>query len=190
MTEPQQNEFSRPVSPDGIGEEGKTLSIEADAAERARLAERLGLDGLEALRAEIRLTPRKGGRMVLLEGTFRADVRQTCVVTLEPVEDHIEGTLERLYDTTLEGVENKEQTIDMENEEPPDPLTGGVIDAGEAVAEQLALEINPFPRKKGTEFAEISSAPDAGDKGKTGEVAGPAANPFAELEKLKDKLKK
>ncbi len=196
MTHPEGTEFSRPVTPESLGGKGKALSIEANADERSRLARRLGLDGLAALSAEIRLTPRSGGRMVRLEGTFKALVRQICVVTLEPVEDHIEGTIERIYDTTFEGLENEEENIDMDGEDPPDPLIGGEIDAGEAVAEQLALEINPFPRKKGTTFAGYSTDPN-GDKdgggvsgGKTGENAAPSANPFVNLKKLKHKLKK
>ena len=108
MASPAQNEFSRPVSLESLGEKDKMLSIVANADERSRLAERLGLDGLEALSAEIRLTPRSGGRMVRLEGTLKALVRQICVITLEPVEDHIEGTVERLYDTNFEGLENGE----------------------------------------------------------------------------------
>ncbi len=208
MTAPEAIEFSRPITPESLGEKGKVLSIEANADERSRLAQRLGLDGLEALSAEIRLTPRSGGRMVRLEGTFRALVRQICVVTLEPVEDHIEGTVERIYDTTIEGLKGEEEDIDVDGEDPPDPLFGGEIDAGEAVAEQLALAINPFPRKKGTIFADYSTGPardkdgdkarekarekdgggDSGDE--TGENAAPSANPFIGLEKLKNKLKK
>ncbi len=193
MTAPEGTEFSRPVSPESLGVKGRMLSIEANADERSRLAERLGLDGLEALSAEIRLTPRSGGRMVRLEGTFKALVRQICVVTLEPVEDHIEGTIERLYDTTFEEHENEEENIDIDGEDPPDPLIGGEIDAGEAVAEQLALAINPFPRKEGTTFADYSAGPDGealefGDE--TGKISAPSANPFAGLKKLKNKLKK
>ncbi len=204
MTAPEGTEFSRPVSPESLGGKGRILSIEANADERSRLAERLGLDGLEALSAEIRLTLRSGGRMVRLEGTFKALVRQICVVTLEPMEDHIEGTIERLYDTTFEGHENGEEDIDIDGEDPPDSLIAGEIDAGEAVAEQLALEINPFPRKKGTTFEDYSAGPprdkngdkDAGKDGggvsgdETGENAAPSANPFVGLKKLKNRLKK
>ena len=200
MTAPEGTEFSRPITPESLGEKGKVLSIEANADERSRLARRLGLDGLEALSAEIRLSPRRGGRMVRLEGTFKALVRQICVVTLEPVEDHIEGSIERIYDTTFEGLENEDEIIDMDGDEPPDPLIGGKIDAGEAVAEQLALEINPFPRKKGTTFVDYSARPpgdkDADKDGggisgeETGENAAPSASPFVGLKKLKNKLKK
>lgn len=196
MTAPEAAEFSRPITPESLGEKGKVLSIEANADERSRLAQRLGLDGLEALSAEIRLTPRNGGRIVRLEGTFKALVRQICVVTLEPVEDHIEGTIKRIYDTTFEELENEEENIDMDGEDPPDPLIGGEIDAGEAVAEQLALEINPFPRKKGTTFADYSAGPPGDKNGggvsgdKTEENAAPSANPFVGLKKLKNKLKK
>ncbi len=196
MTAPEGTEFSRPITTESLGGKGKALSIEANADERSRLAQRLGLDGLEALSAEIRLTPRNGGRMVRLEGTFKALVRQICVVTLEPVEDHIEGTIERIYDATFEGLESEAENIDMDGEDPPDPLIGGEIDVGEAVAEQLALEINPFPRKKGTTFVDYSAGPDEDKEGggvsgdETGENTPASANPFVGLKKLKNRLKK
>ena len=200
MTAPEAAEFSRPIPPESLGEKGKVLSIEANADERSRLARRLGLAGLEALSAEIRLSPRRGGRMVRLEGTFKALVRQICVVTLEPVEDHIEGSIERIYDTTFKGLENEDEIIDMDGDDPPDPLIGGKIDAGEAVAEQLALEINPFPRKKGTTFAGYSAGVTRdkdGDKDgggvsgdETGKTAAPSASPFVGLKKMTNKLKK
>lgn len=197
MISPVEIEFSRPVSPEAIGEQGRTMSIEADRDECARLAERLGLNSLESLSAEIGLTPQKKGRFIQLEGRLQADIQQTCVVTLEPIETHIEASIERLYDTTMETLSDSDAVKESDNfdveidseDDPPEALMEGQIDIGEAITEQLALEINPFPRKPGISFAEYSSGTEDGSAdGAENTVSG--AGPFSGLAALKKKLKK
>mgnify|MGYP006448887657 FL=1 len=58
-------------------------------------------------------------------------------------------------------------------------MTDGGFDLGESVAEQLLLEIDPFPRADDAVFNDLSSAGD--DDGTQ------RANPFAVLEQLKKK---
>ena len=197
MISPVEIEFSRPVSPEAIGEQGRTMSIEADRDECARLAERLGLNSLESLSAEIGLTPQKKGRFIQLEGRLQADIQQTCVVTLEPIETHIEASIERLYDTTMETLSDSDAVKESDNfdveidseDDPREALMEGQIDIGEAITEQLALEINPFPRKPGISFAEYSSGTEDGSAdGAENTVSG--AGPFSGLAALKKKLKK
>ncbi|HIC29242.1 MAG TPA: DUF177 domain-containing protein [Rhodospirillales bacterium] len=198
MTSPAEIEFSRPISPEGIGEKGKTMSIQADRGECDRLAERLGLNRLESLSAEIDLAPQKKGRIIHLKGSFQADIQQTCVVTLEPIETRIEASIERLYDTTLLTLGDGEKInddkdigadIDAENDDPPEPLMEGQIDIGEAISEQLALEINPFPRKPGISFVDFSSETEDGN-GAGIVKAVSSAGPFSGLATLKKKLTK
>ncbi|MBC8338796.1 MAG: DUF177 domain-containing protein [Rhodospirillales bacterium] len=196
MTDDTPFEFSRPISPDTIGEVERSMEIEATPEECARLAKRFGLNALAALNASLTLSPQKGGRIIHLQGHFRAEVAQTCVITLEPLESAIEGTVDLLYDTSLDGpgaeLESFEVDGDEENEIPPEPLTDGQIDAGEAVAEQLALEIDPFPRKPGASLGEYSSGPNKGNSPENGAETGTGAknSPFAGLAPLKEKLEK
>lgn len=196
MTDQEIIEFSRPISPEDLGEQGRTISIDADRSECERLAGRLSLDDLTSLSADIRLTPQDGGKVIRLEGALKAEITQTCVVTLEPIKTSIETVLDRLYDTGLESLtEDNEESIDFEAEDPPDPLSDGKIDIGEAVAEQLALEINPFPRKPGISFADYSKKPDGANTvlKRAGEVENKTVSgtgPFAGLAELKKKLKK
>ena len=119
------------------------MSIQADRGECDRLAERLGLNRLESLSAEIDLAPQKKGRIIHLKGSFQADIQQTCVVTLEPIETRIEASIERLYDTTLLTLGDGEKINDgkdiradndAENDDPPEPLMEGQIDIGEAIS--------------------------------------------------------
>ena len=74
--------------------------------------------------------------------------------------------------------EEGEIEIDLETLDPPDVMVDGVLDLGGVVCEQLALNIDPFPRKPGAEFETV-----AADEG---EVDEPAPSPFAALAKLKE----
>jgi len=51
------------------------------------------------------------------------------------------------------------EDIPPDGEEPPEPVVGDTVDLGEVVAEQLALEIELFPRTPGAAFSEYFSRP-------------------------------
>lgn len=174
MTQP---EFSRPIRVDGLPPEEAVLEIAAEEAECAALAERLGLLALESLEATVRLE-KKGRGVVALQASLRARVVQSCVVTLEPVESGLEATFERRYDPKATDEEAEEE--ELGSEDLPDPLVDGTIDIGEAVAEHLALELDPFPRAPGASFEGYSTASPEEEA----EMAPP--NPFAALARLKD----
>jgi uncharacterized metal-binding protein YceD (DUF177 family) len=170
-------EFSRPVRVDDLAPGETDIRLEASAEEREALARRFELLSMESLTARVALMPEAGG-LVRLTGTLRARLTQACVVTLAPVEAEVEASFERLYaPPTLERDLPEEE--ELGEDDPPDPIENGAIDLGEAVAEQLGLEIDPFPRAPGVEFAGYSSDGQ-------GETAKPAS-PFAVLAKLKDR---
>ncbi len=185
-------EFSRPVPLHSIDDGGTTIRIEADAAERARLSERFGILGLDSLSAELRLIAEEGGTLIRLKGTMAAEVIQACGVTLEPLKSRIKSPLERRYTTAEESEpEPAGEDFDVDAKEPPEQIVDETIDVGEAVAEQLALELPLFPRKPGVDFEDYSAGPEnshvlpAG-----GEQNTPAADgSFAALAKLRKKLK-
>lgn len=106
---------------------------------------------------------------------MRAQVIQACVVSLDPVEAVLEVPFHRLFGPS-EASERDVQIL-PEDADPPDPLIGGAIELGEAVAEELGLALDPFPRKPGAEF-------------RSAEEGEPRGNPFASLAKLKEKPKK
>lgn len=63
-----------------------------------------------------------------------------------------------------------------------EPITGGQIDLGEVVAQLLAVKIDPYPRKAGAVFVNVSPNKHAGESGET-----TSENPFAVLASLKNK---
>jgi uncharacterized metal-binding protein YceD (DUF177 family) len=150
-------------------------TLEADAAARERIGKALGLDALLGLKAEVRVSPWLDG--VEIDGRWRAQVRQTCGVTLEPFDSDLEGELHIRAlpqgSAALGGPDEAggELDLDPDADDPPEMLPDDRIDLGAYVVEDLSLAIDPFPRKPGVEF----QAPE-----QPGELS-----PFAVLAKLK-----
>ncbi|MBV8592269.1 MAG: DUF177 domain-containing protein [Acetobacteraceae bacterium] len=157
-------ELHRPVPADQIASQGEEMIVEASAAECAALALRFGLPEVVSLRCRFRLSPASGGAVAAL-GHLRARVVQVCVVTLEPFEALVEERFSVRF--VPEGTET--DLIDPEAEDEI-PYANGILDLGEASAEQLALALDPYPRK----------SPDSLPSGE-GEHAPHTTRPFAQL---------
>ncbi len=182
MTDPDAPEFSRPLDVARLPPGESALDLVADDDECRALARRLGLVDLADLKAAVRLWPAGGGTSVRIRCHLVARVTQTCVVTLEPVAGRIDTTFERVYGPAADDdEEGGDVFLEPDEQETPEPMHHGRIDLGEAVAEQLALELDPFPRAPGAAFEGFSTA--KGD----GEEAESADGPFAALARLKNK---
>jgi len=166
--EKNQNPWSVAVALDDIPETGLHLEIEAPESARSDLAALANLRELLRLSAVFDLARRGAG--VRVTGQVSARVGQTCVVTLEPVENDVEESVDLTF---AEAAGSQAESKD--GGEPPEPLAGGVIDLGAVATEFLLLGIDPYPRKVGAEFAPVKA-----DDG--------SAKPFAALEALKKRL--
>ena len=176
-------EFSRRIDVADLPAEGCAFAIEASASECARVAARLGVPGVESLQAEGTVRPQGRAGVVRLAGTLSARLRQICVVTLEPFEITVSAALERLYDESIgdewaDAEDDQGQlVVGISQEAFSEPLVDGRIDAGEAAVEQLALELDPHPRKPGATFA-------AAIDGSATDAPSPPS-PFAKLASLR-----
>ena len=137
-----------------LPQKGLPVTIEADAAQRAALAEEHGLISVESYRAELLVASWKRNG-VKISGRVEADITQACIVTLEPVEAHIDEPVEALLlpeDSKLgrQGFDGGgEILLDAEGPDSPETFSGDTIDVG-AIAEQyFGLAIDPYPRKQG-----------------------------------------
>jgi uncharacterized metal-binding protein YceD (DUF177 family) len=144
---PATPEFSRPVRLDEIPARGLEIEIEAGPAERVALARRFGLQAIDRLAARVRLERVPGGRLVRLAADLEAEVIQTCVVTLDPVPSRVAAPFEVLYDPAA--APQPREVVVEGSETDIEPLEGDAIDVGEAVAEELALSLDPYPRAPG-----------------------------------------
>lgn len=179
-TERVQPEFSRLVRADEVGDEDLVYEFEATADERRALAQRFSLLSLDRLTAVARVRRGGSGGGLRVRVNFAADVVQSCVVTLDPVPAHIEESLELAFVPEAEmPTESDVVVLDPEAEDPPEAIRDGVIDLGEAVAEHLALALDPYPRKPGASvselLAQVAGEDDEEDRG----------SPFAALQRLK-----
>lgn len=183
MTQNNAFEFSLAVTTHDVPPSGKELVFEADSRTLQALARRYGVVEVSSLRGRGKVRPfRKAG--LTLDCTFKAEVVQNCVVTLEPVRQTVEESFTRRYlpahmiePEMSEASTGAEIVFDAVAEDAPEPMTGNGIDVGEAVAEQLALAIDPYPRRAGTAFNRPREGSDDASESKP--------NPFAVLEKLK-----
>ncbi|TGP95981.1 DUF177 domain-containing protein [bacterium M00.F.Ca.ET.141.01.1.1] len=144
-----------------LPQKGLPVVIEADPAQRAALAEAHGLLSVEAYRAELLVTSWKRNG-VKVSGRVEADITQACIVTLDPVQAHIDEPVEALLlpeDSKLgrQGFDGGgEILLDADGPDSPETFSGDTIDVG-ALAEQFfGLAIDPYPRKPGASL-------DAGD---------------------------
>jgi uncharacterized metal-binding protein YceD (DUF177 family) len=135
-------EFSRPVEVTRLGAAEVAYDIVANDTERAALAKRFDLLSLDRLEAQVTLH-RVAAGVVRLNASLSADLVQTDVVTLDPVLGHVEDGFTLLF---------AEETDDAGALDPDaelvEPMADGRIDIGEAVAQQLSLAIDPYPRSK------------------------------------------
>ena len=145
-------EFSRPLPLGLVGPDGRREVLEADDAERAALARRFGIPAVESLRAELLLRPETDGA-VRAEGRLDAAVVQLCVVTLEPVAQRVEE------EVALRLLPAGREPQDEAGEADEIPTRNGVADLGEAVAEQLSLALDPYPRAPGAVLPAEASEP-------------------------------
>src|SRR4029450_6299442 len=130
-----------------------------------------GLTALPRLEASFDVMPHgRGGLHVV--GQVSATVGQTCVVTLEPLQNEIDESFDLVFthaDTPSRagGADAEIPTADA-----PERLMGGPVDLGEIATEFLILGLDPYPRKPDAIFRS-----PAGDED--------SAHPFAALAALK-----
>ena len=153
--------------------DGERIDISADEGERMRVAQRLGLRSLD--RFEAHATLDRKGEIVRARGRLKASLCQSCVVTDEPVDAHADEAFD-IYFLPEPGAGNTDEEVEL-RESDCDVVfhDGSAIDLGEAIADSLALSLDPYPRSAGAE-AVLREA---------GILTEEEAGPFAALAKLK-----
>lgn len=173
MTQP---EFSRPVRLDTLGDVPRAMAVEADEAERAALARRFGIVAIESLHAKASLV--RAGERVQCDGRLRAVVTQACVASGEPVKASLDEAFAlRFVPETGDGAEDEIELDAADLDEIG--YDGSSVDVGEAVAQTLALALDPFPRAPNADAA-LREA---------GVIGEEEAGPFGALKELKDRLR-
>lgn len=164
--------FSESVAIDQI-RDGERIDASADAAECSAIAERLGLPKLERLDAHVALSRLEEGR-IRASGRIKAVLEQSCVATGEPVPSHVDEAFDLLF--IPEPASGPDEEIELSQDECDVVFHDGrTINLGDALADTLALSLDPYPRSAGAEAA-LKEA---------GVLSEEQAGPFAALAKLK-----
>jgi uncharacterized metal-binding protein YceD (DUF177 family) len=169
------SDFAHRLTLDRI-RDGDRLDLIADAEELAAIATRLDLASLERLDAHAVL--RREGDSVCAAGRVKASLEQRCVATGDPLRVRVDEAFDLRF-----VAEPKVAGGDEEFELGADELDtlfhdGQAIDLGAAIADSLALGLDPYPRSANAEEA-LRQA---------GVISEEEAGPFAALAALKGKL--
>jgi uncharacterized metal-binding protein YceD (DUF177 family) len=161
-----------PVRLENVPDTGLHLDFDADEEVRARLGAVAGVRSVSRLHASVALT--RHGEGLRAAGRVTATIGQTCVVSLEPLENYVDEPFDVLFVPseavtdvsggpihTVEDVDDTRET-----------LVDGTADVGAVAAEFFLLGIDRYPRRPGAVFA-VPAEDRAGD------------SPFAALAKLK-----
>jgi uncharacterized metal-binding protein YceD (DUF177 family) len=153
--------------------DGERVDLVADESERKAVAGRLGLDSLDRLDAHATLYRTKD--VIRAEGRLAAALDQRCVITGEPVAAHVDEPFEILFMPEPQSGRSDEEIELAATDCDVVFHDGSTIDLGAAIADTLALCLDPYPRSAGAEAA-LREA---------GVLDEAAAGPFAALAQLK-----
>ena len=160
------SEMSRIVELRELTTKPKKIEWQATKEECDALAKRLKILSVDDLSAKIIV---QKNDLIQVSGTFVAHVKQSCVVSGEPVVQTVEDTFEEFFCQAS----RHENPIDLDMDaQDVEVVENGRIDVGELVVEYLILGLDPFPRKEGIPLVQ---AGDTEEK----------ENPFAVLKNWK-----
>jgi hypothetical protein len=170
------NPWSVPIVVAQIPDTGLHREFAASSNQRGALAALGGLREVKSADASLDLTLVREGRVHVV-GRVRARVGQTCVVTLDPIENEIDEAIDLIFAPpeqvpALADLVDEAAESDVEIPDPPEPILGGLIDLGRLATDALFLGVDPHPRKPGAVF-DLPVIPD-----------DPQDHPFAALKAL------
>lgn len=168
MTAP---EFSRPVDERQVTD--RPIAVEADEAERTALARRFGLVAIDRLQAAVTLE--RDGEALAARGRLSAAIVQSCAVSGEDLPVMVDEPLALRFVPAQAVTEDEIELAAADLDEIP--FEGHTFDLGEAVAQSLALAIDPYAT--GPEAERVRQEAGLGDE--------TASGPFAALAALRDK---
>jgi len=162
-------EFSRMIDRRHIS--AQPLELVANEAERAALARRFGLVSIDQLASRLHLACMDD--VVTVQGRLSAQIVQSCAISGEDLPVTIDEPVALRF---VPATPIEEEEIELEEQDLDEiGYSGHNFDLGEAVAQTLALSIDPY-----------ATGPDADRARKEAGITDEAASgPFAALAALK-----
>src|SRR3954452_11621620 len=130
----RENPWSVPVAVAQIPDTGMHREFDASPRERSALADLGRLREVLSANASLDLTLMREGR-VHVGGRVKARVGQTCVVTLDPIENESDKEIDQIFAPPehmppLAYLVDETGESDCEIPDPPEQIAGGAIDLG------------------------------------------------------------
>lgn len=170
-----QKDFSYPLNIDDLNQQEQHYKLKADEEELKILKDILQVENVKSFESDIYLKLNLKMHKLDIWGKVKSDLVLKSVVSLENFEKTYEVDFKYYYDTKATYKDIKEMDPSI-YDDVPDVVEDGKIDLVNIAIEQLALELDDYPRKNGESFEFISEFDEETTK---------MANPFAVLEKLK-----
>ena len=165
-------EFSHKVALAELGKREVSVSLEANPQERTRLAKRLRLVAIDHLSGKFTLA-REAGGVVRAEGHLKARCTQTCVVSLEPLACVLDKPLLVRFFPRVNPTEKKAKqqqgVVLIEDPFAQDEEDALFYDAqgpdlGEALVQEFALSLDPYPRGANATLAQTTWGSEVGSE--------------------------
>ena len=163
------NELARPVRIDRLPE--NPIVVEASADERGALAQRFGIVGLEKLTGQATLEQIDDG--MRLAGSIDAQISQECAVSGETFATDIAEDFALVYVHDAPTASDEDEYELSEDELDHLLLEGDTIDIGEAMAQTLAMAIDPYARGPNADTARLEAGLESDED-------RPASGPLAD----------
>ena len=134
------SEFSRPVDERQVT--AKPIQLEATAEERTALAKRFGLVAIDRLEATVAIE--RHGEALAARGKLTAAIVQSCAVSGEDLPVAVREPLAFRFVPAAAG-HRPDEEVELDADELDEiEFSSTSVDLGEAVAQSLALAIDPF----------------------------------------------
>ena len=155
--------------------DGTRIDLKASEADRARIAKQIDLMSIGRLEAHCVLEHR--GDAIIARGRIKAAIEQACVASGEPVPAFVDEAFEIRFRPEPNRVPDEE--VELTGDDLDTIFHDGQgIELGAAIADTLAVSIEPYPR----------SANAAEALRDAGVLSEEQAGPFAALAALKGKM--
>ena len=170
-----QKNFSYPIKIEDLKQSDYKYELTADSAELEDITQILQVEKVHEFKAEIFLKLNNRANNLRVWGNVFAKIELKSVITLDNFIKNYNVPFELNFDTRATYNDIKELECDIEDEV-PDIIENGCINLADIAIEQVALNLEDYPRAEGEVF-DASLYCDVDEPKKE--------NPFAVLAKLK-----
>ena len=170
-----QKKFSYPLKIEDLDQNEHKFDLNAEPSELVDIREILQVEDVKYFNAEIYLKRNNKQNLLNVWGIVRTEIELKSVISLNNFLRYYEVPFELRFDTKADYKDIAELWSDI-NDDAPDIIENGKINLADIALEQVALQLDDYPRAEGEVF-DYAKYSDFADE--------PSENPFAVLAKLK-----